>query len=717
MAPPWLLELRSPPCSWGAEGEAAWRTPELCCPVDVPPPLAVRCWGRTMEAAAAEVSRCCGDPSRWARPQLTLPRAYAQSGGRHVSRWCRGRGVRRACCGTLRHGAGGNPGCWDHPRGITFAVCCLAPSGLPLPGGAAATAARHPPDEDAEWTRGLQFLASAAPPLVEWEVLLWSQGCWSDWTSYLRCCGPSWDDAYGPVQRGHPLCMGHGLSADCCEDRRVALDLSAPLRGSPALHLAPAAIALLGHGPGGPAEAAVPVVQLGTHRLFAGIQRLVGVVKVAPWWLLVPGVWDGVAVDTAGLLALVRELGDGEAVPRAFASCDAPAAASAEAVLRRWRRASVGAVRRCPRLFLAAAARGYFSLRDGILVSQRLVLEVAKFSLAAPPLRRNLCTDTNFPNRAAQAYSFSCCVEVLLNVTVQRLEGAFGATTHSGAAPRRASGRAGRPVTQRVCPEPAARSPADPLSLLFLLSADASVEEDCLGATASWGAREKLWALAPEPLPRCVAAGVPVVLLDTRPFVYFSDGRSLHQPRPAVALAEAFAGEGPVHGNATWGPEQDSARAALRADALLADWVVGFDSDTAYDPGALREVLSRFPEPRSRPYIVGHVVDMWHQAFPDGGAGMALSRKAAEVLGAAFRAGICPIISSSDGAFGFCAALLGVPMADAPGFLREDASRIPRALLESLAPRLVSSNHDGGPAGHERQAALIREASRCAPPS
>merc|ERR1712019_179175 len=86
-----------------------------------------------------------------------------------------------------------------------------------------------------------------------------------------------------------------------------------------------------------------------------------------------------------------------------------------------------------------------------------------------------------------------------------------------------------------------------------------------------------------KPLKRCQSARVPTFALDTLPILsalgYF-DGRSLHQARPAAALAVGFGGEGPGMPNLTR-PVDEVIAEAFRVDVLWADWLVGFDSDTA----------------------------------------------------------------------------------------------------------------------------------------
>merc|ERR1712048_387776 len=230
---------------------------------------------------------------------------------------------------------------------------------------------------------------------------------------------------------------------------------------------------------------------------------------------------------------------------------------------------------------------------------------------------------------------------------------------------------------------------------------DSKTEADCLGARATWGADECLWALAPEQLKLCAAADIPVLTLMTQQLIPFSDGRSLHRKRPLGLLAVAFGITGPAFMNVT-GVGQGHAEvvAKLRSEVLSADWLVGFDSDTAYHVTALRLLLQHFPSPQSVPYILGHIVDLWGRTFPSGGSGMAISRKAAELLGRALKAGQCSAVGASDSSLGDCAALLGIPLTNVPGFLSEDVAKMPRDVLSSLAPRLLSSHRARGLEGH-----------------
>merc|ERR1712107_399236 len=97
--------------------------------------------------------------------------------------------------------------------------------------------------------------------------------------------------------------------------------------------------------------------------------------------------------------------------------------------------------------------------------------------------------------------------------------------------------------------------------------------------------------------------------------------------------------------------------------------IIGFDSDTVYHVDALHAVLSRFPSPREEPYVVSQIVDMFGQSYPAGGAGIAISAKAAQRIGHAYRSGLCAFhVDSSDANLGACAAALRIPMVDVPGF-------------------------------------------------
>lgn len=724
-----------PPCAWGLPG--TWRTPELCCSLDVPDALGRRCWGSEWRSLV-QAESCCGPHPR---PQLmTVLHRYSQL-GRGVSRWCAARGVSGECCDVTLCGHGGCPLCWSLEEGLSFAVCCLVPSAVPDGTDFAHGHEVQRPRRDSQAKRReyhLQLFASKAAPLVDREAALVSNGCWADWTSWLRCCGPTMDDVAGRVQQGQQLCWDNlqFYHAICCEHapviQREAGEHDALLRdaaqhervaatraaaAAPSQQLVAVALLAAGAGPAGgetdvvrQLSGVVRVIAVRTWRLFIALERIAAE-SISPWWLLLPDGPGAPEVDVEALHRLTQRLGDGLTQLVAMASGDVFVGDVRPLLLRsdcNWRSTGlVGqkgtSVNPCSST-ISMDASLFFSIQDGLLVSGRLVQEVAALSSQTAKLRHNLCTETSINDM----YRFACCIEKHFGITVTGLRHTFGVAPADLAATEGSP----RPVTHRRCPELPAQKQVLALRLLFFLSLDTATEADCLGVRASWGSDVRLWAFSSGPLPICAAAGVPVLVLETGQFTRFRDGRSLHQGRPAAALIAAFASNSSTFAGVA---EAADELPALRYEAALADWIVGFDSDTAYHTEALIEVLLRFPSPRLKPYIIGHVVDMWGRVYPSGGSGMALSRRAAEMLGHAFAEGRCSVATSSDGMFGDCAAALGIPMVDVPGFLSGDALRLPRQVMAALGPYAVSSHNSSGVGGHRARTSWLRRTSRCSP--